>query len=172
LSIASPLSVIPVGVLVERSKGASQWVDFLWRPVGVLTGVPETAEWTKLSDFGERTQFYAGAANIELHRSETTNYRDNLASGEPHLWVVLRVREADPPYALFMVTADPAEGEGMTEAGNDLVEAVPMPALIQEAIADFVAEHHVERTFVKRKRDRADPDVLARRAPSPEGDKR
>jgi Protein of unknown function (DUF3305) len=85
---------------------------------------------------------------------------------------VLRVREADPPYALFMVTADPAEGEGMTEAGNDLVEAVPMPALIQEAIADFVAEHHVERTFVKRKRDRADPDVLARRAPSPEGDKR
>jgi hypothetical protein len=163
LSIAPPLAVIPVGVLVERSKGASQWVDFLWRPVGVLTGVPETPEWTKLSDDGERAQFYAGAADIELHRSETTNYRDNLASGEPHLWVVLRAREGDPPYALFTVTADPAEGEAMTEAGNDLVEAVPMPVLVEEAIADFIAEHHVERTFIKRQRDRADPDMLARR---------
>jgi len=172
LSIAPPLVVIPVGVLVERSKSASQWVDFLWRPVGVLTGVPETPEWTKLSDDGERAQFYAGAANIELHRSETTNYRDNLASGEPHLWVVLRVREADPPYALFTVTADPAEGEGMTEAGNDLVEAVPMPVPIQEAVASFVAEHHVETAFVKRKRDRADPDALARRGPLQDDDKR
>ena len=171
MSIAPPLLTIPVGVVVERSKGASQWVDFLWRPVGVLTGVPETQEWTKLSDDGERAQFYAGAANIELHRSETTNYRDNLASREPNLWVVLRLREGEPPYTLFTVTADPAEGEGMTEAGNDLVEAVPMPALIREAIVDFVAEHHVDRAFVKRKRDRADPDVLARRGPSPEGNK-
>jgi hypothetical protein len=28
-----------------------------------------------------------------------------------------------------------------------------------------VAEHHVERPFVKRKRDRADPEALSRRAP-------
>jgi len=52
----------------------------------------------------------------------------------------------------------------MTEAGNDLVETVPMPKAIQEAIADFVAEHHVERAFTKRERDRADPEKLGRRA--------
>ena len=62
-------------------------------------------------------------------------------------------------------SADPAEGEAMTEAGNDLVETVPMPKAIQEAVANFVAEHHVERTFTKRKRDRADPEALGRRAP-------
>jgi hypothetical protein len=53
----------------------------------------------------------------------------------------------------------------MTEAGNDLVESVPMPQAIQQAVADFVAEHHVERAFSKRTRDRADPEALGRRVP-------
>ena len=41
--------------------------------------------------------------------------------------------------------------------------AVPMPEALREAIESFVAEHHVEREFVKRKRRRADPEALARR---------
>jgi hypothetical protein len=67
-----------------------------------------------------------------------------------------------------MVTADPAEGEGMTEAGEQIVESLPMPEQLQEAIAAFVTEHHVERAFVKRKRDRANPDALARHDPTQE----
>jgi hypothetical protein len=43
---------------------------------------------------------------------------------------------------------------------------VAMPISMRETIAAFVAEHHVEREFVKRKRDRADPEALARRGPS------
>ncbi|MFL6839465.1 MAG: DUF3305 domain-containing protein, partial [Bradyrhizobium sp.] len=61
------------------------------------------------------------------------------------------------------VTADPAEGEGFTVAAANLVEAVPMPEVFREAIEDFVAEHHVEREFFKRKLRRADPEALARR---------
>ena len=76
---------------------------------------------------GCHDQFYAGAAEIALYRTETGNYRDNLASGAPQLWVVLRPTGVEPPYELFAVTADPAEGEAFTEAGNDLVETVPMP---------------------------------------------
>jgi hypothetical protein len=50
--------------------------------------------------------------------------------------------------------------------GADLVEALPMPAPIRSAVAVFVAEHHVEPVaFSKRKRDRVDPEALARRAP-------
>jgi hypothetical protein len=45
------------------------------------------------------------------------------------------------------------------------VEAVPMPAAVREIVEAFVAEHHVERPFVKRKRERADPQALARRGP-------
>jgi len=170
MTAAPPLATIAVGVLVERSKGITPWTDYLWRPVGVLPGVPETPPWSRLGDDGERVQFYAGTAEVELHRTETTNYRDNLASGRPSLWVALRPAEGqDPPYTLLAVTADPAEGEGLTEAGNDLVEAVPMPPAIQQAIAEFVAEHHVERVFVKRKRDRANPDVLGRRGRREDG---
>lgn len=164
MSVAPPLATISVGVVVERTKGSSQWVDYLWRPLSVLTGTPDTAPWTQLSGDGERATFYAGAATIELHRTETGNYRDNLATGEPLLWVVLRRTESEPPYSLFAVLADPAEGEAMTEAGNDLVETVAMPESIKEVIAQFIAEHHVERQFVKRKRDRANKEALGRRA--------
>ena len=125
----------------------------------------------KLAENGERTIFYAGAAPIELYRTETAHYRDNLQIETPLLWIILRPVEGDPPYELAMVTADPAEGEGMTEAGANIVEAVAMPEPLQEAIAAFVAEHHVEREFVKRKRDRANPEALARRGP-PAGEDR
>ena len=162
MSAAPPLATIPVGVVVERSKGSTQWVDYLWRASAVLTGVPDTAPWAKLSDDGERATFYAGAAEIELHRTETANYRDNLATGGPLLWVVLRRTESEPPYTVFAVLADPAEGEAMTEAGNDLVETVPMPEVVRDALAQFIAEHHVERQFTKRKRDRANTEALSK----------
>ena len=98
-----------------------------------------------LADDGERATFYAGPATVELHRAETANYRDNLASGSPALWVVLRETGAEPPYALYLVTADPSEGEAMTEAGGNIVEPVPMPEAVRDAVAVFIAEHHVER---------------------------
>jgi hypothetical protein len=159
---------IPVGVVVDRIKADSQWIDYLWQPSAVLVGAPEAQPWTRLSGDGDRTSYYAGSASIELHRSDTGNYRDNLA-GDCKLWVVLTPAESDPPYALFMVTADPTEGEAQTETGVNLVETVAMPDAVRQVLEDFVAEHHVEQTFYKRKRDRADPDALARRAQSPRG---
>ena len=166
MSAAPPLGSIPVGVIVERVKATSPWTDYLWRPVDVLIAVPDVEPWTKLTDDGERATFYAGAAAIELHRTESPNYNENLNSGAPSLWVVLRPTEADPPYQLWMVTADPAEGEAMTEAGADLIDVVPMPQPIQHSIAAFVTEHPFERVFIKRQRDRADPHALARRSPA------
>ena len=164
----APLLSMPVGVVVERVKSTSQWIDYLWRPIAALAGEPETAPWTKLSDDGERATFYAGGADIALYPTETGAYRDNLASGSPALWVVLRPTETDPPYRLFTVTADPSEGEAMTEAGNDLVETVPMPEPIRAAIEVFIAENHQEHVFHKRKRDRVNPEAMGRRGPGGE----
>jgi hypothetical protein len=161
----APLMRIPVGVVVERLKAASPWIDFVWQPAAVLPGQPDTAAWTVLSADGDRTSFYAGGCEIELHRGAAGNYRDNLTSAAPSLWVVLRPTGGDPPYRLLTVTADPAEGEGFTQAGDDLVDAVPMPLSLRATIEAFVAEHHVEQTVFKRKRERADPQALARRAP-------
>jgi len=160
---STALVSIPVGVVVERHKATSPWLDFVWRPASVLVGAPSAAPWTPLGRDGDTTTFYAGSATIELHRTETTNYRSNLDSGAPALWVVLRPTDAEPAYDVLAVTADPAEGEAYTEAGNDLVETVPMPEAVAEALAAFIAEHHVERPFFKRQRDRAEPDAPARR---------
>ena len=170
MSGPSPLARIPVGVVVERRKAMSRWVDFVWQPVGVLPGRPDTAPWTVLSSSEDRDTYYAGPAEIELYRTETEFYRDNLASAAPSLWIALRPTGVEPPYSIAAVTADPAEGEGYTQAGDDLVEAVPMPQTVREIVAAFVAEHHVERPFEKRKRDRADPQALARRAPGAKDD--
>lgn len=172
MSAAVPLASIPVGVVVERSKSASPWADFHWRPVRVLAGVPDTPPWTKLAEEGERATFYVGAAPVNLYRTESAHYRDNLQTDAPLLWIILRPVEGDPPYELAAVTADPAEGEGMTEAGSQIVEAVAMPEPLREAIAAFVAEHHIEQTFVKRKRDRANTEALAHRGPSSRDDRK
>jgi len=160
---ATPLLRIPVGVVVERRRAASPWVDFIWRGIGVLPDEPETRPWTVVREQDDATLFYAGSATIDLYRSETARYRENLATGVPCLWIVLSPSEGSWPYAVTAVTADPAEGEAFTEAGANLVEAVPMPDVLRDAIEKFVAEHHVERQFVKRKPSRADPEALARR---------
>ena len=161
---------IPVGVVVERRKAMSQWVDYVWRPTAVLPGQPDTAPWTQLDGDAELAHFYAGAAEVGLFRSDAAQYRDNLSTGTPLLWVVLRPSET-APFDVHTVTADPSEGEAHTEAGPDLVDSVPMPEAIEAAVAAFVAAHHVEQAFFKRTRTRSDPQALARRATSPKGGK-
>jgi len=159
---STALARIPVGVVVERRKAKSMWVDYLWRPVSVFVGKPLAEPWTPIDTKTEAILFYGGEAMIELHRTETTNYRDNLASGAPALWVALRPVAAERPYEILAVTADPAEGEAFTDAGNNVVEAVPMPPDVMETIVQFIAEHHVERPFLKRQRRSAE-QTLARR---------
>jgi hypothetical protein len=154
---STALAHIPVGVVVERRKARSMWVDFLWRPLSVFVGKPSAAPWTPLKTEAEATLFYAGEAVIELHRTETTNYRNNLGSGAPALWVALRPVPSGQPYEILAVTADPAEGEAFTDAGSNLVEAVPMPPEVVEAVGRFILQHHVERPFVKRQRDQQTP---------------
>jgi Protein of unknown function (DUF3305) len=157
-----------IGVIVERRVLENPWVDHAWRPVAVLAGAPAAAPWTVLTETPQATRYYAGTFQLEFFGSETAMYRENLRSGRPSLWVSLRPTDTPPGVALQLVTADPAEGEALTEPGTDIIEAVPMPLEIQRRLATFVEAHHVERPFVKRKRDRANPEAMAMRAPAPE----
>ena len=165
MSRPEPLARTTVGVVVERRKAKSPWVDFVWRPIAALPGVPATQPWTVLEGDEEAQQFYIGTAEIELYRADTAQYRDNLASGSPGLWVVLRPTQGGPPFEVVAVTANPSEGEAFTESGADLVEPVPMPPSVRDLIEAFVAEHHVDHGFDKRRRQPADLDALARRPP-------
>ncbi|MFL6818498.1 MAG: DUF3305 domain-containing protein [Bradyrhizobium sp.] len=147
-----------VGVVVRRRSVDNPWIDHVWSPVTILHEVPATAPWTVLSSEGETTTYYAGAATIDLFRSDTANYRDNLTNGEARIWVALRRQDGGPELELTKVTADPSEGEAMFESGCDVIGTVPMPADVASWVAAFVDEFHVERTFHKRKRDRARSD--------------
>jgi len=171
---STALARIVVGVVVERRKARSPWLDFLWRPVCVFVGTPSAVPWTRIAEESDAATFYAGEAAIELHRTETASYRQNICSGMPALWVVLRPKAANsasPAFDILTVTADPSEGEALTDAGNNLVATVPMPTAIIETIDSFIAEHHVERPFIKRQRDRDKPQMPGHRSEDKENSK-
>jgi hypothetical protein len=154
-------AVREVGVVVRRAKVDSPWIDHVWSPEAVLAEAPATLPGALLSREDDTELFYAGAATIELHKSETGNYRDNLIDGAPFLWVALR-ETAEGGVELAAVTPDPTEGESLFESGL-LVGKAAMPAEIASWIAAYVDEFHVERVFLKRERDKSGPDP--RKAP-------
>ena len=147
-----------VGVVMRRRAIDNPWIDHMWSPTMILDEVPATSPWTVLSADSHAAVYYAGSASIDLFSSDTGNYLDNLADGEPRIWIALRRQEGSPELELTKVTADPTEGEAMFESGCDVIGTVPMPPDIASWIAAFVDQFHVERAFIKRKRDRAGGD--------------
>jgi hypothetical protein len=158
---------LEVGVVVAKRRLKGPWASHEWRPVAVRPAAPAIPPGTRLGSEEGGETFYAGAAEIDLHLRATGHYRDNLTSGRPSVWVVLRLvgEEAE----LASATVDPYEGEALAESIGDVVEAVPMPAAVQERVQAFFDAFHVEQQFFKRKRDRADPEALSRRGPGRQG---
>jgi hypothetical protein len=150
-----------IGVVIARRKLKSPWASHAWAPHTVLPAVPATAPGALLRIDAEAELFYAGPFEVMLHPSETAHYRDNLASGRPSLWVALRPTEGGE-YEVATVTANPYEGEALAEGIGEIVEPVPMPPEVQATLVAFIETFHRERPFLKRKRDRADPEALAR----------
>ena len=145
--------VVEVGLAVERRALQGQWGGHAWRPISIFASAPEVAAWTSLGVGANFARYYAGAYPIQLFSTDTANYRDNLASGVPKLWVVLRDAGAETSIEIALITADPAEGEASTEAGNNTVETIDMPPEIAGVVAAFIAAHHTERAVFKRQRD-------------------
>ena len=83
-----------VGVVLRRRAIDNPWVDHIWSPVTILEEVPAAAPWTVLSHEPDATLYYAGRATIDLFSADTAIYRDNLADGQPRIWVALRHQEA------------------------------------------------------------------------------
>ena len=152
-----------VGVFVERRIVDNPWIAHVWRPQAVLPGAPVALPWTVVHETPKVTRYYAGPFRLQFFSTDTGSYRDNLRSGRASLWVSLRPSDASPGVALQTVTADPAEGEALTEPGTDIIEALPMHPTIRARLAAFVEANHVERPFIKRRRDRAASGAMGRR---------
>ena len=142
-----------LGVVLARRSLDNPWIDHVWVAHTVLYPAPEVAPGALLSKDETLTLVYAGPATVELFMGETANYRDNLLSGAPSLWIAARSRSDGGTPEFVRVTADPTEGEAYFESGSDIVAALPMPAELHAWISAFVDAYHVERVFLKRKRD-------------------
>lgn len=160
-----------LGLVVERRRSSHPWSvvagqEHAWLPASVFTTLPAVAPWTMLDGNDELARFYAGHVQLSIYSTDTANYRDNLTSGAPKLWVAMLRNDGDPPLAILAISADPAEGEAWTEAGHNLVETIDMPGEIAGLLARFITDHHVERPIIKRKRDRARPELRWRAEPT------
>lgn len=155
-------AVMPVSVVLERRASKSQWVDFIWEPIGVLPRValPPGAVMAEGEGF---VQFHGGSLDLELFRGETEGYLNNLSQTPPLVYVVLRKDDeaagadnlAGLEFKPFLVTVCPYEGNGYIKGNDDLViEGVPMPLAIMAWVQEFVAAHHIEVPFQKRKNRR------------------
>lgn len=173
-SAGAPLADAPatahaltLGVVLERRAAMSTWIDHVWSAHAVLHPPPDAARGASLGTTPEGgVLVYAGEVEMELHRVETSGYRDNLVGETPVVWIALREEGEGEPPSPIGATPDPAEGEAFTEIGAAVVDAVPMPRGVAAELAAFTAANFVERDFHKRKRDRADPEALARRGPA------
>ncbi len=154
-----------VGIVVAKRPLSGPWASHTFVATAVLPDAPAIPAGTPLGRQGEDETFYAGAAELSIYAQATGHYRDNLASAQPTVWVVLRPVGED--VELVSATVDPYEGEALAESIGDIVETAPMPAAVRAWLAAFYDAFHVERAFVKRQRDRADPDPLGRRGRAP-----
>jgi Protein of unknown function (DUF3305) len=156
---------ITVGLVIERLAPSNVWGEPIWLPLQVLQGVPDAPPWTVLAQATDRVRYFAGAFAVKLYSTETAFYRDNLTAEQAKLWVAMQPQGAEPPVEILCVTADPTEGEGYTQTGTNVVEAIAMPDWMAAEIAAFVTAHHVERVFEKRKRDKRPSGFVERRGP-------
>lgn len=159
-----PKEILRLGVLVQRRPPVTRWGTGEMRPLAVLAMEPGTPPHTLVSrDNGVET-WYLGGHELVLWSGDTGHHRDNLEAGQPSVWVALR--GADPSTSeVVCITVDPYEGEGLASDPDVIVDAVPMPDAVRAAVEGFVARHHVEMPFKKRKRLPADPNALDARAP-------
>jgi hypothetical protein len=154
-------AVMPVSVVIERRAGSTQWQDFVWQPIGVVRRSPH-ARGAMLAEGDGWAHFHGGSLDLELHRGETEGYLTNLSQEPPVVFVVLRQNEdaaaGEMDIEPFIVTACPYEAMGYTAGGDHVVEGVPMPPEVLAWVQEFVAHHHVDVPFQKRKNKRHQDD--------------
>jgi len=151
-------AVMPISVVFERRAAEGPWRDDVWRPIGVLPGTVAAEPGRLLAEGEDWAQYQGGVLELELFRRETEGYLTNLTQDPPRVFIVLRRNEDDEglAFAPFLATVCPYEAMGYDEGNDDVVEGVPMPPEVMAWVRDFVAQHHVDVPFKKRKNRRHD----------------
>ena len=158
----------PLGLVVDWHRRGQPWASEQWTVTDVLHGTPLVEPWAVLAEGPGWCRYFAGSIMLDLFVGATAEYRRNLTSSRPALYVILRRVSAAPGIAVHGITVDAGEVEVHADSGNDLIEAAPLPPFLADWVQAFVDRHHVERLAYRRQRDRADLDALGSRSRSRE----
>ena len=144
---------IPVGVVVRKSPGASRWARWVWQATGLLPGAGP-ADWKVLHQDDDVTEYHAATVSLDLYVSDTEAYAHELQARTPSVYVVMRPDDsnAEMPWRVALVTCSPYDAQDYCDSSEELVERIPMPEGMIAWVGSFIARHHVEEPFVKRKR--------------------
>jgi len=150
---ATPISM-SVGVVLRKTPGVTKWAKWNWKAVAVLPGAGP-ANWHELRREGEAVEYHAATLELELYRADTEAYLAGLTCDVPMLFVIMRDagHDAEPGDIDFtLITASPYEAQDYADSGEELIERIPMPVSVIAWVGDFVAKHHHQEAFIKRKR--------------------
>lgn len=149
---------IPVGVIIRSTPSQSRWIDVTYQVIGLLPGAP-AANWAELRRDGDIVDYHAATLQLDLHRTDTDAYLVALDTEPPSAYVVMQSEPGDDDRPRpVTITASPYEAQDHLDAGDDIVERVPMPPEMVDWVRDYIAKHHKEDPFYKRSRDRTDLD--------------
>jgi len=151
---------LPVGVVLRRTPGVTQWVPWTWTASAILPGAGP-ADWRELRREGDTVEYHAATLHLELHGAETEAYLHGLSAAVPCVYVVMRDAETDTdcPLDVVLITASPYEAQDYTDSGEEIVEKVAMPDGLVAFVRDFIERFHEDEVFVKRRRDKKRVDL-------------
>jgi len=148
--------MMPMGIVLRRAPGVTQWVKYAWKAIAVLPGAAP-ADWQLLREEAGVSEFHAATLPLELHGSDAEAYLHGLSTKVPCVYVVLRESDvAAHPLEVTLVTASPYEAQDYADSSEEIVEKVPMPDGVIAWVRDFAQEHYHEERFKKRRRDKTD----------------
>ena len=152
-----------VGIVLERHRIDHPWQEQAWRGAALGPGAPDIAAPRLLAEGEGWQRYHLATLDIELHRGETEGYRYNLSQAEPVVYTLWRLPNEDPASCPepFHVTVCPYEAQDYLDGGDVVVEGARMPEAVALWLAGYVARHHVDAPFEKR-----------RRKPHPDGKRR
>ncbi len=143
-----------VGVILERRHIAHPWQDCAWHAAAVVPGLSDIAAPRLVQQGDGWARYHLATLDIELFSGETEGYRYNLSQTLPVVYVLWRhagedaVRQPE----VFHVTVCPYEAQDYLDGGDVIVEGVALPDLVAHWMRSFIARHHVDAPFEKRRR--------------------
>ena len=151
-------SEIPVSVLLEcRQARSGRWVEEQWEVVAVVAGkdvADDKSETTLVHEDDQCRRYLWSGLRLSLYKDACESYWYNLMSGQPYLYVICCMDEAEDGEESLepvLVTADQQEASGHMET-DDRVYSVPMPEQVHQWVERFVVENYVPEEKKKRKR--------------------